>query len=925
MDDLANVNSSWLANWSISPGIGPIQSNGLTAIFNATTMGLGYITCRDDETGANATVDIEVVAGAVVRIEMDAPGELVLREGEMIAISARGYDSYNNSVDISGATWYTTTAGTFNVTTGPSVTFIAGTIPESGIIGVRCGVASANVSVLILTALDGPYFMQPIPAQIQNEDTGSWQFSLTGYWQDPNGTSTLDWWVEDVNTSLYLITHDPDSKAVMVFYTQPNQFGDDQFILWVIDDTGYRTFQWVTVRIVAVNDPPRFINNPPTELYVKFDTEYDFNWSYYVYDIDNTKSELYLTSSSSFITIVGLVGYFLYPSEASLDFEIVTLYLRDPVGASATSSLVVRITDDTPPSLIKNLPPKTIYEGVENYFLYDLDDYFYDEDGDYLVYQSGFTNIIITIDQETHEVFVSAPYEWSGVTEGTLTAKDPTGAIKTDTVSITVIAVNDPPEVSDIDPHGPIQVKYNVPYYVYLRPYVFDPDHSLESLTFGFSNANVSLGYSMTGALRLVILFPASLTGPTYTGPYTVNVRMTVTDPEGLSATEDFAVRVTDNYPPEVIALNPDSLYFNFPEDGYLNNSVMLYDIFSDSDDPLLTFALDGNAHVYCSVSVAGYVSLSAEPDWFGTEKINVTARDNDGGWARVQITVVVTPVNDAPVLLQVPDLIKIGGPRSDRYDISGFISDVDNNVTTEITWRIVPADGSVSVIGGILYFQLPKGVNSMPVTLTASDGDLESETITFSVGVEKTMAEKIGWPYSFPLILLAAGVAGYFLSTKVPKEFNLENLFLIHNDGRLITHVTKEENTLLDKDVVSAMFTAVQEFVRDSFQKGEVGLKKLEIGDKNVLIKKGNSVYLALIYSGWPPSEKFEELSMLLRDIEERYKATLERWNGTLKTVAGVNTMLQRYMATSYVPGAWQEEEEIAEAEWVKILDKET
>jgi hypothetical protein len=318
-------------------------------------------------------------------------------------------------------------------------------------------------------------------------------------------------------------------------------------------------------------------------------------------------------------------------------------------------------------------------------------------------------------------------------------------------------------------------------------------------------------------------------------------------------------------------------------------------------------------------------VSLSAEPDWFGTEKINVTARDNDGGWARVQITVVVTPVNDAPVLLQVPDLIKIGGPRSDRYDISGFISDVDNNVTTEITWRIVPADGSVSVIGGILYFQLPKGVNSMPVTLTASDGDLESETITFSVGVEKTMAEKIGWPYSFPLILLAAGVAGYFLSTKVPKEFNLENLFLIHNDGRLITHVTKEENTLLDKDVVSAMFTAVQEFVRDSFQKGEVGLKKLEIGDKNVLIKKGNSVYLALIYSGWPPSEKFEELSMLLRDIEERYKATLERWNGTLKTVAGVNTMLQRYMATSYVPGAWQEEEEIAEAEWVKILDKET
>jgi hypothetical protein len=33
---------------------------------------------------------------------------------------------------------------------------------------------------------------------------------------------------------------------------------------------------------------------------------------------------------------------------------------------------------------------------------------------------------------------------------------------------------------------------------------------------------------------------------------------------------------------------------------------------------------------------------------------------------------------------------------------------------------------------------------------------------------------------------------------------------------------------------------------------------------------------------------------------------------------------MLQEYMANAYKPGAWHEEEEIAEEEWVDILSKE-
>jgi len=64
--------------------------------------------------------------------------------------------------------------------------------------------------------------------------------------------------------------------------------------------------------------------------------------------------------------------------------------------------------------------------------------------------------------------------------------------------------------------------------------------------------------------------------------------------------------------------------------------------------------------------------------------------------------------------------------------------------------------------------------------------------------------------------------------------------------------------------------------------------------------------------------------LPMLMRDIEERFKGRLERWNGTLNSLKGVEKMLQDFMADSYKPGTWPQEEELAEEEWVDILSKE-
>ncbi|MEM0343203.1 MAG: hypothetical protein QXU73_02975 [Thermoplasmata archaeon] len=928
LDAQGNENLSWSPYWSLSGGIGSLSAEGFDVILSATSVGSGVLDCRDNLTGTSANLTVTVVVGALVRIDITSPSyPLAIREGEQVVLTATGYDAFGNVVDIDGATWDTNTSGTL-FGSGTTCTYKAGFVPETGSINVRLGTVVGTLSVVVLTASDGPW-LSPIPDQIKSEDYGTWQLSLNNYWHDVNGTSTLFWWVEDVNTSLYFISHDPSSNAIMRFSTQPDQWGIDRFILWVIDPTGYRTFQWITVRINPVNDPPQFVNNVPTELYVKFDEPYSFDYSYFVKDVDNSKSELTLSSdvppaeqnSLYNVTFVWLEATFIFNRLKGDEsyFKIVTLTVRDPSGDYDQERIVVWATDDSPPEMRKHLPDVFIDEGEIMVYKFDLDDYFFDPDGEALYYTAGFENIPEPyIEPGTNMVYFSAPGEWSGVTEGTFIGKDSLGAMKVDTITVTVNATNDAPIVTPIQ--EVIQVRYGVPYYIYLSQYVYDPDNSMDSLTFEINESHVVKGISPMGAHRLELNFPPNLTEPAYTEPYRVCVGIVIRDPELAAAYMNLTILVTDNRPPTLLTDNPDVIYITFEEDTILSDALLLYELFSDEDDAMLSFTVEaGDTNLFFSVLPGGRVNLWASVNWSGISWLNITATDSKGGWAAIRILVIVSPVNDAPVLMPLPD-IRISGSRSVKLDISGFVYDSDS---AYITITASPETYAV-VVGNYLYVTLPKGTKSVTITLTASDGQKESASQALNVVYVASMAEKIGYPYTLPLVLLAAGVAGYFVGTRLPRPFALENLFLIHNDGRLVAHVTKEDNTNLDKDVVSAMFTAVQEFVRDSFQKGEVGLKKLEIGDKNVLIEKGKSAYLALIYSGWPPKDLLNMLPMLERDIEERYKDRLERWNGTAKSVRGVEKMLQDYMTGTYKPGAWHEEEEIAEEEWVDILSKE-
>ena len=928
IDDLHNLNTSWAPSWSLSAPIGTLAPNGFSVTLLATVSGIADLTCHDVGTGVNDSVTVQVAVGILARINISSPAyPLVIREGESIALVATGYDSSDNIVGIADAAWYTTTSGHMeSPAKGSNANYSAGMIPESGTIQVMLDDIVGTLNVTVIEALHGPTLNQ-IPAQVYFEDE-SWILDLGLYWHDIDlPADKLTWVVEGVNTSLYFVSHDSSSAENMAFYTQPNQNGTDTFVLWVWDSAGYRTFRTVDVVIIAVPDPPSFVHGPPTELYVKFDTLYTFDYTYYVEDVDTPKLDLVMSASiggraTTNVLFDHLNGHFTFPTKpGGAYYEVVALSVTDGTGNSVMN-VVVRVTEDTPPDLNNTLEDWTVEERCANVPAWDLDNYFYDIDkDDYLIYFSGFEHVVVWVDPVSHVVYISSPDEWSGVSQGAFTAMDPTGALKVTTARIIVTPFDNAPVVETIDE---LHVRYNETYILYLEFFVSDSDDSMEELIITLDNGHVTHTAPL-GVHRLEFLFPPNKNESIQTfEEYNVTVRLTVSDGNHTNWT-DIRVEVTGNSPPRIDVPNPEQLYYAFPEDGYLNNTLLLKEIFADDDDDNLTYDWDHWMHVRHIVYANGVVNLTADLNWYGTEIQTVKAIDPNGGWSLIRIYVTVQPINDAPVISSISDLIVRGGPRSFSYDIKGHVSDPDNTVeelTFNATW--VEKTGSISMVGGVLYVSLPKDKDVMTVTIVALDGQLMSNSVTFKVGVSKTIAEMIGWPYSFPLVLLAAGVLGYFIASRIPKPHALENVFLIHNDGRLVSHITKEENTNLDKDVVSAMFTAVQEFVRDSFQKGEVGLKKLEIGEKNVLIEKGESAYLALIYTGWPDKQTFKDLASLLKDIEERYTGRLEHWNGTQKAVAGVEKMLQEFMADSFRPGTWHDEEKLADQEWVSILEKE-
>lgn len=126
---------------------------------------------------------------------------------------------------------------------------------------------------------------------------------------------------------------------------------------------------------------------------------------------------------------------------------------------------------------------------------------------------------------------------------------------------------------------------------------------------------------------------------------------------------------------------------------------------------------------------------------------------------------------------------------------------------------------------------------------------------------------------------------------------FRVEQIFLIHRQsGILLQHVEAEHHVGKDPDLVSGMLTAIQEFVKDSFdsQTGEM-LDTLRMdGDHSVWIEQGPQAVLAAVIRGIPPLELRDRFRELLDHVQRLYGAKLEDFQGQTKAFAMIRPDLE-------------------------------
>ncbi|RWM23873.1 MAG: OmpA family protein [Mesorhizobium sp.] len=125
---------------------------------------------------------------------------------------------------------------------------------------------------------------------------------------------------------------------------------------------------------------------------------------------------------------------------------------------------------------------------------------------------------------------------------------------------------------------------------------------------------------------------------------------------------------------------------------------------------------------------------------------------------------------------------------------------------------------------------------------------------------------------------------------------YRVEHVFLINrNSGLLIAHVTADNATSEDPQLISSMLSAIQDFVKDSFNETEQsGLDTIRFGELRLWSEVGPFATLVAVIRGNPPEELHEIFRDVLFRIHDECSQALEQFDGDSSQLAGIESQLQ-------------------------------
>ncbi len=304
---------------------------------------------------------------------------------------------------------------------------------------------------------------------------------------------------------------------------------------------------------------------------------------------------------------------------------------------------------------------------------------------------SGISSAHINVNIQNHIITFTPEANWSGMETLTFTVDD--GVLRkgntrlnnSQTIEFTVYPMNDTPHI--------VQT---------ITPITFDEDTIFNTLNLNtiFSDVDLPYGdhlaYSVSQHEGITTTINSGLVTITpnanWYGIYTLT--FTATDDSSAFVSTDVVVTVSPVNDAPVLALPQ---IFSFDEDTILQ--VDFTPFISDIDTPMNQLSLSSQNTEHLNVQVQGFmVTIVPALNWNGSENLTFSLSDQgtvvfanasqdqrkrlkstiSRETVNASVLITVNPINDAPILV-LPDSISFNEDTLFNFDVSPYISDVDN------------------------------------------------------------------------------------------------------------------------------------------------------------------------------------------------------------------------------------------------------
>ena len=542
-----------------------------------------------------------------------------------------------------------------------------------------------------------------------------------------------------------------NADGTYVYTPAANYNGPDSFTFRVTDGNGGTVTRTVTMSVTPVNDAPvadnetastpedTALNVPAASGLLVGDTDIDGDALSITQFTVAGDATVYSAGSTATIASVGTLrinanGSYVFTPAPNYNgpVPVATYTVGDGNGGSDTGTLTLAVTpvNDAPTApnvsvtVAENTPFNDTLTGS-------------DIDGDTLTFTKASDPGHGTVVVNPNGTYTYTPTTgYDGPDSFTFTVSDGNGGSVTRTVSITIVGVNDAPIAvddvfsgnedtvigGDVTPGTPGQ----------------DRDIEGDPITVVDADGNATNGISpVSGPTHGTLVLNAD-----GTFAYTPNANYNGTDSftyrisDGQGGFAEATVNLTINPVNDAPVAANDSA--TTPEDTPYAGTLPPA---SDVDGDAVTYVKASDpAHGTVVVNADGTYVYTPASNYNGTDTFRYSVRDTTGAVTTYTVTVIVTPVNDDPVVATI-----VAPPSRDSdpisFDVSRFVTDVDGDHPTYAASGLPPG----------LTINPATGVISGTLTRDASQGGPYAVTVTVNDGHGGVVTTSFPWPVSNP------------------------------------------------------------------------------------------------------------------------------------------------------------------------------